>query len=101
MSPLIATIVVALEIFIISIFGASWLYQRAMNKRIDDLRNYLDMRFSSIEQTMNVGFDAVDARFDELMRASSPRRSDQQSCATRQKDRASTRLYIQARSTRT
>jgi septation ring formation regulator EzrA len=52
MSPLIVTIIIALATFIISIFGASWLNQQAMNKRIDDLRSYLDARF-----------DAVDARF--------------------------------------
>jgi len=75
MNPLIVTIIIALVTFIISIFGASWLNQQAMNKRIDDLRMYLDARFAAIEQTMNTRFaaieqtmnarfDAVDARFD-------------------------------------
>src|SRR6266516_3438490 len=54
-NPLIITIIIALATFIISIFGASWLNQQAMNKRIDDLRSYLDARF-----------DAVDARFDAV-----------------------------------
>jgi len=54
-NPLIVTIIIALATFIVSIFGASWLNQQAMNKRIDDLRNYLDARF-----------DAVDARFDAV-----------------------------------
>jgi uncharacterized protein Yka (UPF0111/DUF47 family) len=66
MNPLIVTIIIALATFIISIFGASWLNQQAMNKRIDDLRAYLDVRFAAIEQTMNARFDAVDARFDEV-----------------------------------
>jgi len=65
-NPLIVTIIIALGTFIISIFGASWLNQQAMNKRIDDLRSYLDARFTAIEQTMNARFDAVDARFNAV-----------------------------------
>jgi tetrahydromethanopterin S-methyltransferase subunit G len=34
-----------------------------MNKRIDDLRSYLDARLATIEQTMNARFYAVDAQF--------------------------------------
>lgn len=66
MNPLIVTIIIALATFIISIFGASWLNQQAMNKRLDDLRGYLDARFTAIEQTMSARFDAVDARFDAV-----------------------------------
>ena len=73
MNPLIVTIIIALATFIISIFGASWLNQQAMNKRIDDLRLYLDARFDAVdarfvalEQSMNARFDAVDARFAEV-----------------------------------
>jgi septation ring formation regulator EzrA len=62
MSPLIITIIIALATFIISIFGASWLNQQAMNKRIDDLRSYLDARFDAVDAR----FDAVDARFAAL-----------------------------------
>jgi septation ring formation regulator EzrA len=58
-NPLIITIIIALATFIVSIFGASWLNQQAMNKRIDDLRSYLDARFDSVDAR----FDAVDARF--------------------------------------
>jgi len=65
-NPLIVTIIIALATFIISIFGASWLNQQAMNKRIDDLRSYLDARFDALEQTMNARFAAVDARFVAL-----------------------------------
>ena len=59
MSPLIITIIIALGTFIISIFGASWFNQQAMNKRIDDLRSYLDARFAAVDAR----FEAVDARF--------------------------------------
>ena len=62
MNPLIITIVIALATFIISIFGASWLNQQAMNKRIDDLRLYLDARFDAVDAR----FNAMDARFAEL-----------------------------------
>ena len=64
MNPLIVTIILALATFVVSIFGASWLNQQATNKRIDDLRGYLDVRFATLEQTMNARFDAVGARFD-------------------------------------
>lgn len=62
MSPLIITIIIASATFIISIFGASWLNQQAMNKRIDDLRSYLDARFDAVDAR----FAAVDARFAAL-----------------------------------
>jgi hypothetical protein len=66
MNPLIVTNIIAPATFIISIFGASWLNQQAMIKRLDDLRGYLDARFTAIEQTMGARFDAVDARFDAV-----------------------------------
>ena|SRR5258706_4571166 len=66
MNPLIVTIIIALGTFIISIFGASWLNQQAINKRIDDLKMYLDARFAGLEQSVKARFDAVDARFDAV-----------------------------------
>jgi len=73
MNPLIATIIIALATFIISIFGASWLNQQAMNKRIDDLRLYLDARFDAVdarfvalEQSMNARFAELNHRIDNL-----------------------------------
>lgn len=47
MNPLILTIIIALATFILAIFGASWLNQQAMNKRIDDLKMYLDAKFDA------------------------------------------------------
>ncbi len=67
MNPLIVTIILALATFIVSIFGASWLNQQATNKRIDDLRGYLDARFDAVDarfDTVDARFDSVDARFD-------------------------------------
>lgn len=66
MNPLIVTIIIALGTFIVSIFGASWLNQQAMNKRIDDLKMYLDARFVGLEQSINARFDAVNVRFDAV-----------------------------------
>lgn len=69
MNPLIITIIIALGTFIISIFGASWLNQQAMNKRIDDLKTYLDARFDAVDarfESVDARFDAVDARFDAV-----------------------------------
>jgi uncharacterized protein YdcH (DUF465 family) len=37
-----------------------------MNKRIDDLKMYLDARFVGLKQSMNARFDSVDARFDAV-----------------------------------
>lgn len=65
-NPVIVTIIIAVGAFIISIFGASWLNQQAMNKRIDDLKSYMDARFTAIEQTMNARFDTVDNRIANL-----------------------------------
>jgi len=59
MNPLIVTIIIALATFIVSIFGASWWNQQAMNKRIDDLRSYLDARFAA----QDARFTAIEQRF--------------------------------------
>jgi septation ring formation regulator EzrA len=61
-NPLIITIIIALATFIVSIFGASWLNQQAMNKRIDDLRSYLDARFDAVDAQ----FSAVNNRITHL-----------------------------------
>jgi hypothetical protein len=66
MNPLIVTIIIALGTFIISIFGASWLNQQAMNKRIDDLKTYLAARFAGLEQSVNARFDGIDVRLDAV-----------------------------------
>jgi hypothetical protein len=66
MNPLIVTIIIALGTFIVSIFGASWLNQQAMNKRIDDLKTYLDARFTGLEHGVNARFDSIDVRFDAV-----------------------------------
>jgi len=63
-NPLIITIIIALATFIISIFGASWLNQQAMNKRIDDLRSYLDARFAA----QDARFAAIEQRLDRIER---------------------------------
>ncbi|MGH9837104.1 MAG: hypothetical protein ACREBD_24260 [Blastocatellia bacterium] len=54
MNPLILTIIIALATFILAIFGASWLNQQAMNKRIDDLKMYLDARFDGVNSEFRV-----------------------------------------------
>jgi septation ring formation regulator EzrA len=64
MNPLIVTIIIALATFVISIFGASWLNQQAMNKRIDDLRSYLDARFAAQE----IRFAAIEQWLDRIER---------------------------------
>ena len=62
MSQTTATLISAAA-FILAIFGASRLNQQAMNKRIDDLKFYIDARFNALEREVNARFDAVDARF--------------------------------------
>lgn len=55
------TIIIALATFILAIFGASWLNQQAMNKRIDDLKMYLDARFDRVISEFRGEFKAVRA----------------------------------------
>jgi cell shape-determining protein MreC len=62
MNPVIVTIIIAVAAFIISIFGESWLNQQAMNKRIDDLKSYLDARFDAV----NAEFESVSNRIANL-----------------------------------
>ncbi len=65
MNPTTATLISAAA-FILAIFGASWLNQQAMNKRIDELKFYLNARFNALEREMSARFDAVDARFEAV-----------------------------------
>ena len=64
MNPLIVTIIIALATFIISFFGANWLNQQAMNKRIDDLPGSLDARFSA----QDTRFASIEQRLDRIER---------------------------------
>ncbi|MGH9937586.1 MAG: hypothetical protein ACREAM_15160 [Blastocatellia bacterium] len=66
MNPLILTIIIALATFILAIFGASWLNQQAMNKRIDDLKMYLDARFDAVTAEFRGEFKAVRAEIGTL-----------------------------------
>jgi hypothetical protein len=50
MEPVVATINIALPIMVIGVFAVSWLHQRAINRCIDDLRTYLDVRFAALDQ---------------------------------------------------
>ncbi|MCI0485270.1 MAG: hypothetical protein L0229_01465 [Blastocatellia bacterium] len=50
---------IALMTIILSIFGASWLNQRAIEKHTDLLREMLAAQFKAIDAR----FDVVDARF--------------------------------------
>lgn len=52
------TIIIALATFI---FGASWLNQQAMNKRIDGLKMYLDARFDGVTSEFRGEFKAMRA----------------------------------------
>jgi len=47
---------------ILAVFDADWLNQQAINKRIDDLKLYLDARFSAVDAK----FEAVAAEFKSV-----------------------------------
>jgi outer membrane murein-binding lipoprotein Lpp len=49
MNPITITAIAAVASVILAIFGAGWLNQQGMNKRIDDLKSYLDARFQAVE----------------------------------------------------
>ncbi|HWQ32574.1 MAG TPA: hypothetical protein VNQ79_06805 [Blastocatellia bacterium] len=73
MNPLVVTIVIALGTFILAIFGASWLNQQAMNKRIDDLRSYLDSRFAGLEGALRAEIKTVETRIATGLEATNQR----------------------------
>ncbi len=86
MNPLILTIIIAPATFILAIFGASWLNQQAMNKRIDDLKMYLDARFDTIRaeigtvraEVANIGqrIDRIERQLEALFKPSPTRGGD-------------------------
>jgi hypothetical protein len=61
MTPVIITTIIASATLILAIFGASWLNQQAMNKRLDDLKSYFDARFDSIEKRFSAEIQSVRA----------------------------------------
>jgi hypothetical protein len=42
-------LIITLATLVFAIFGANWLNLQLMNKRIDDLKNYLDARFQAVD----------------------------------------------------
>ncbi|MCI0485269.1 MAG: hypothetical protein L0229_01460 [Blastocatellia bacterium] len=66
---------IALMTIILSIFGASWLNQRALEKHTDLLREMfaaefkaIDTRFAAIEARFEARFAAIEARLDRIER---------------------------------
>jgi hypothetical protein len=66
MTAQLITNILGMAALILAVFGAGWLNQNAMNKRIDDLRAYLDARFSAVDAKFDAKFDAVNARLDAM-----------------------------------
>ena len=59
-------LIITLATFILAVFAAGWLNQNLMNKRIDDLKMYLDAKFDAVNakfDTVNERFKAIDQRF--------------------------------------
>jgi hypothetical protein len=66
MTAQLITNILGMAALILAVFGAGWLNQNAMNKRIDDLRAYLDARFNAMDAKFDAKFDAVNAKFDTV-----------------------------------
>ena len=64
-------LIITLVTFVLAVFGAGWLNQRAsdkrfddLHKRIDDLKVYFDARFLA----MDARFTAIENRLDRIER---------------------------------
>ena len=68
MTPTIALISVgiALLTIILSIFGASWLNQKALERHTDLLREMFAARFDAAEARSEARFAAIESRFDVI-----------------------------------
>ena len=73
MSPNIAIISVAIAMMalVVSIFGASWLNQRATEKLVDQLDKRFDQRLAAIEQRL----DRIERQLEALFKPALPSRS--------------------------
>lgn len=76
MNPIIVSTIIASASFIVSIFAASWLNQRhidklmeVQNKRIDDLKGYFAERLKALEEKFDARFDALSEKFDARLNA--------------------------------
>jgi DNA replication initiation complex subunit (GINS family) len=68
MSPT-ATIIAAiigLATLVFTIFGASWLHQRNIERLLDQMERRFDDRFNALEKRLDDRFAAVDYRFTAL-----------------------------------
>ena len=64
-------LIITLITFVLAVFGAGWLNQRAsdkrfddLHKRIDDLKVYFDARFLAIENRL----DRIERQFELLLK---------------------------------
>jgi hypothetical protein len=69
MNPIVISTIIASAALVFSVFGASWLNQRAMLQSQQDYREFtktlmaeLDKRLDAKFESVNYRFDAVDAR---------------------------------------
>lgn len=66
MNPNVAILSAAVGVLaiVLSIFGASWLNQRAMERMIDQMEKRMDARFNAIDQR----FSFIEQRLDRIER---------------------------------
>ena len=73
MNPIIISTIIASAALVFSVFGASWLNQRAMIQSQQDCREFtkalmaeLDKRLVEIDKRLDAKFDVVNYRFDAV-----------------------------------
>jgi hypothetical protein len=73
MNPIVLSTIIASAAFILSVFGASWLNQRAITQSQQDYRDFtkmlmaeIDKRLVEIAKRLDAKFDAVNYRFDAV-----------------------------------
>jgi hypothetical protein len=76
MNPIVLSTIIASAAFILSVFGASWLNQRAILQSQQDYREFtkalmseLDKRLDARLDSINYRFDGIEAKFDARFNA--------------------------------
>ena len=66
MNPIVISTIIASTAFILSIFGASWLNQRAMLQSQQDYREFTKALMADLDKRLDARFDAINYRFDGM-----------------------------------
>ncbi len=66
MNPIIISTIIASAALVLSVFGASWLNQRAIMQSQQDYREFTKALMAELDKRLDAKFEALNYRFDGM-----------------------------------